>query len=159
MSWILKQLYKSPLNPYEESIWRHVPTVVQLASSWLFQQTLFTLLVWDGVQPRGLLSPSESSQSSLFGMAAHQRSRVWEETSKEGANRTVTVLWTNVSRIGFQCGKDDGEGQKEVADNSGAPRNHSAWWRKLSFHVCGNNLGKKCFLFNVTMSLCTKPGP
>lgn len=52
VSWILKQLfYKSLLNPCEESIWSHFPTVVLLATSWLLQQTLFMLLVWDGVQP------------------------------------------------------------------------------------------------------------
>lgn len=41
---------------------------------------------------------ARTSQSSLFGMAAHQCSGVWEETSEEGANRTVSCQFCGQMR-------------------------------------------------------------
>lgn len=63
----------------------------------LYLHCLFEM-VYNGVCLSGLLSLCEPSQLSLFGMAAHQCSGVWEETSEEGANRTVSCQFCGQMR-------------------------------------------------------------
>lgn len=107
---------KVMLNPDEGSLRRHFPTAVLLASSWPLQSTLFTLLVWDGVQ-RGLFERLVVSVREPLSQVC----LAWLLTSavvcgRRPQRRELTgqcpASFADKWGIGFQCGKDDGGGQE-----------------------------------------------
>lgn len=128
VSWILKQLYKSLHNPSVESIWRHFPTAV-LVSIPLAASANFIYIACLRHSRVVHCPHPQSSQLSLFGMAAHQGSRVWEEISE--ANRTELCQFSAQMRDWISVW-ERWQWWTEVGDNSDVLRNHRTWWRKLS---------------------------